>query len=166
MIIVKRSRPHFPQGYVQEPGELLEWNSVEDKLTKAVHYWLCTSYPDNKPHAVPKWAVMVEGKFYFDGSPETRHAKNITANPNVIIHLENGADVVIGEGKASAINNPPLDLREKVSVAYIQKYAALGYSPTPDMWENGVLYEICLSKVLAWTALMKDTTKFEFEESI
>ena len=64
--------------------------------------------------------------------------------------------------QASAINNPPLDLREKVAEAYTQKYANLGYSPSPEMWENGVLYEIRLSKALAWKAFMKDSTKFEF----
>jgi nitroimidazol reductase NimA-like FMN-containing flavoprotein (pyridoxamine 5'-phosphate oxidase superfamily) len=160
---IKRSRPHLPEGYIQDPGELLTWDFVEEKLTEAVHYWLCTVYPDGRPHVVPKWAVLVEGKIYFDGSPETRHAKNIAENPSLAIHLESGADAVIGEGKASAINNPPLDLREKVAKAYTKKYADLGYSPTPEMWEKGVLYEIRLAKALAWTAFMKNTTKFKFE---
>ena len=76
---------------------------------------------------------------------------------------KSGADAVIGEGETSIINNPPQDLREKVAEAYTQKYADLGYSPTPEMWENGVLFEIRLIKALAWTAFMKDTTKFEFD---
>ena len=70
---------------------------------------------------------------------------------------------MIGEGKASVIVNPPLDLREKVAKAYTQKYADLRYSSTPEMWENGVLYLIRLTKTLAWTAFMKDPTKFEFD---
>jgi len=159
---IKRSRPYLPDGYIQDPGDFLPWDFVEDKLTQAVHYWLCTIYPDGRPHVVPKWAVMIEGKIYFDGSPDTRHAKNIRANPSVAIHLESGADAVIGEGVTSIINNPPQDLRKKVAEAYTQKYADLGYSPTPEMWEDGVLFEIQLTKVLAWTAFMKDTSKFEF----
>jgi hypothetical protein len=157
------SRPKIPEDYIQDPGKLLSWSDVETRLGEAVHYWLCTVYPDGRPHVVPKWAVLVNGMFYFDGSPETRHAKNIALHPQVALHLESGAEAVICEGIATAILNPALNLREKAAEAYTQKYAEMGYSPTQEMWENGVLFEIRLKKVLAWTALMKNATKFEFD---
>ena len=156
----KATRPIFPPGYVDNPESLLPWSHVLERLTDAKNYWLCTTRPDGHPHAVPKWGVWVDGKVYFDGSPETRHARNIAQNPHVSLHLESGDDVVIVEGKCRELQKPSLDLGQKLADAYTKKYAAVGYSPTPDMWDEGGLFEITLEKVLAWTNFTKDPTKF------
>jgi len=47
------------------------------RLDEAKNYWLCSVPPDGRPHVIPKWAVWVDDKIYYDGSPQTRHAKNI-----------------------------------------------------------------------------------------
>jgi len=163
MNIPKVSRPHFPPGYVENPTSLLSWSQVEPRLAGAVHYWLGTVRPDGRPHAVPKWAVWVDGCIYFDGSPETRHARNIAANPFVSLHLEDGSNVVILEGTARALLRPATSLAVKVARAYTEKYAALGYSPSPDQWDRGGLFEITPRLVLAWTKFTDDPTRFEFE---
>ena len=159
----KITRPHFPKGYVENPKSLLTWSHLEQKLTDAVNYWLCTVHPDGRPHAIPKWAVLVDGKIYFDGSPETRHAKNIAENPQVTLHLESGSDVVIVEGEAVELQQPTCELGAKIARAYTKKYAELGYSPEPNQWDNGGLFKITLRKALAWTNFTEDPTKFVFE---
>ena len=43
------SRPTIPDGYIQDPGKLMSWSFVETKLSEAIHYWICTVYPDADP---------------------------------------------------------------------------------------------------------------------
>jgi nitroimidazol reductase NimA-like FMN-containing flavoprotein (pyridoxamine 5'-phosphate oxidase superfamily) len=112
---------------------------------------------------VPKWGVWINGKIYFDGSPETRHAKNIAENPNICLHLESGDDVVIVEGTCRAIPKPSPKLGAWIAQAYSAKYAALGYSPEPTQWDNGGLFEIEPRAMLAWTKFTDDPTKFVFD---
>ncbi len=154
------SRPTFPPGYVDHPSEHVAWDWVEQQLRDAVHYWLCSVRPDGRPHAIPKWAVYVDGRIYFDGSPQTRHARNLARNPEVVLHLESGERAVIVEGSGRAIDRPSADLALRVAEAYRRKYAALGYSPEPGQWDDGGLFEIAPRVILAWTKFSEDPTKF------
>jgi Pyridoxamine 5'-phosphate oxidase len=155
--------PRFPKGYVENPQSLLPWSHVQLKLVEARNYWLCTVRPNGYPHVIPKWGVWVDDKIYFDGSPETRHARNIAENPHVAVHLESGDEVVIVEGIAQALQKPAPALAVKVAHAYAVKYAALGYAPGPDQWDAGGLYQISPRMALAWTKFTDDPTKFIFE---
>ena len=157
------TRPRFPKGYVENPQALLPWSHVEQRLTEAKNYWLCTVRPNGHPHVVPKWGVWVDDRLYFDGSPDTRHARNIAENPSVALHLESGDEVVIIEGVSQALQKPAHELAVKVASAYAAKYAALGYTPAPDQWDNGGLFEITPRLALAWTKFTDDPTKFVFE---
>lgn len=159
----KVTRPHFPPGYIENPKGWVSWQEVLNKLTRAENYWLCTVRPDGRPHVIPKWAVMIEGKIYFDGSPKTRHARNIAMNPNVCLHLESGSDVVIVEGHAAAVDKVTPELGVEIARAYTEKYAKVGYSPTPDQWDGGGLYVITPRQVMAWTNFNENPTKFMFD---
>jgi nitroimidazol reductase NimA-like FMN-containing flavoprotein (pyridoxamine 5'-phosphate oxidase superfamily) len=159
----KITRPHFPKGYLEHPKAFLPWSHVEQRLSEAVHYWLCSVRPNGYPHAVPKWAVYVGGKIYFDGSPETRHARNIFENPHVVVHLESGEDVVIVEGIAKASGRPTPELAIELVKSYARKYAERGYIPEPHQWDEGGLFEIIPKTVMAWTQFTDDPTRFTFE---
>jgi nitroimidazol reductase NimA-like FMN-containing flavoprotein (pyridoxamine 5'-phosphate oxidase superfamily) len=161
----KFSRPHFPSGYLENPKGFVPWEYVEKRLTEALHYWLCSVRPDGRPHAVPKWAVFVDGKIYFDGSPETRHARNIAENPQVLCHLESGEDVIIVEGRAKASGKPSSELAHRIARAYADKYAERGYAPEPGQWDEGGLFEITPRIVIAWTQFTDDPTRFTLESS-
>jgi nitroimidazol reductase NimA-like FMN-containing flavoprotein (pyridoxamine 5'-phosphate oxidase superfamily) len=155
------TRPHFPKGYVDHPKSLLPWEEVEARLMDAVHYWLCSVRPSNRPHAVPLWAVWVNGRIYYDGSPETQHGKNIALNPFVTVHLESGEKVIIIEGTAKEVK-PSRELAHSIAKAYAAKYASRGYSPEPTSWDAGGLYEIKPHTVIAWNSFTDDPTKFIF----
>jgi hypothetical protein len=161
----KISRPQFPPGYLENPKSLLPWSHVVEKLSIAINYWFCTVSPNGRPHSVPKWAVIIDNLIYYDGSPETRHAKNIAKNPYISLHLEDGNDVVIVNGKVVELKHSSLDLREKIAKAYTEKYAELGYSPQPSYWEEGGLYMLSIETALAWTSFTEDPTKFVFVSS-
>lgn len=156
------TRPHFPDGYLEDPKRLLDWEQVEAELFSAIHYWLCSVTPQNQPHAVPKWGVWVNEHFYFDGSPETKHARNILQNAAVVVHLESGERPVIVNGHCHAIARPEPELATLVAAAYREKYTPLGYAPQPNQWENGGLFAVTPHTALAWTQFTEDPTKFTF----
>jgi hypothetical protein len=165
----KVTRPTFPKGYVDNPVSYLDWEWVVTQLTEAKHYWICSvrpptpEAPGGRPHVVPRWCVYVDGKIYYDGSPETRHAINIDSNPHVTVHLENGWQAVILEGTARAAEKPSQELGEKLSQAY-QKYKEYGYTPGPNSWDAGGLYVFTPRQCIAWSQFNEDPTKFIFEE--
>lgn len=157
------TRPDFPQGYVDKPVSFLTWDWVATRLTESKHYWLCTVRPDGRPHVVPRWCVFVDGKIYYDGSPETRHSRNIEQNPNVAVHLESGMEAIILEGTARPAEKPSAEFGQRLSEAY-RKYKELGYSPGPNSWDEGGLFVFTPRQCIAWSKFNEDPTKFVFEE--
>ena len=96
-------RPRLPDGYGQsrpeEPaGSRLPWRVVENWLVKSWHYWLTTTRPDGRPHAVPAWGIWRNGSPYFSTGPETVTAGNLILNPAALAHLPDGDQVSIIEG--------------------------------------------------------------------
>jgi len=160
----KVTRPILPKGYVDHPISEVTWEYVEERLTRSVNYWICSTRPNGHPHVIPRWGVVVEGKFYYDGSPETRHAKNILRNPNVTLHLESGSEAVILDGTSEPAGKPSAKLAKRLSQAYKVKYAKEGYSPEPDQWDQGGLYVFTPRQCLAWTKFFENPTKFVFEK--
>src|SRR4051794_41684788 len=102
------SRPDMPDSYgvpKDEAGMLpLQW--AEDRLAGALTYWVGTTRPDGRPHAVPVWGVWLDRQFFFEGGPDTRRGRNIAHNPAVVIHVELNDDIVIVEGAAQEIAAP------------------------------------------------------------
>lgn len=159
------TRPDFPPGYVERPTAQVAWEHVAGQLREARHYWLCSVRPDGRPHCVPRWCVYLDDLIYYDGSPETRHARNIAHNPHVSLHLESGEQAVILEGKAAPAGKPSTELAQRLSEAYKAKYATLGYAPEPDQWDEGGLYVFTPRQCIAWTSFTEDPTKFVFDEA-
>ena len=163
MTTPKVSRPQFPKGYVDHPKSYVDWNWVATQLTESKNYWLCSVRPDGRPHVIPRWAVYVDGKIYYDGSPETRHNQNLETNPNVSVHLESGDQVIILEGTTAPAGKPDPELANRLVDAYRKKYAPQGYSPEPNQWDEGGLYAFTPRQCIAWTSFTEDPTKFVFE---
>ena len=101
---------------------MLSWDRVDGRLAGARNYWVSTTRPDGRPHATPVWGLWVDSAFYFGVGPDTRKARNLSRNPNVVVHLESGDDVVIFEGKAEVVTDPDVDLVERLYAASVAKY--------------------------------------------
>lgn len=134
------TRPTFPPGYVDKPASFLDWDWVAAQLTESKHYWLCSVRPNGHPHVVPRWGAFLDNKFYYDGSPETRHAQNIEKNPYVTLNLENGEKAIILEGTSRPAGKPDPDFAKRLAQAIGDKYSALGYTPKPNQWDEGGLF--------------------------
>lgn len=161
-----RSRPAIPEGYglPTDREGLLAWATVEARLQPALHYWLASVRPDGTPHSVPRWGVWIDGRFWYDGAPTTRHTRNVEVNPAVTLTLESGTEVVIVEGRSEATRADADGFGARLSEAFV-KYADSGYSPGPDSWsaeDGGGLRVITPSRALAWFDFPKDCTRFTF----
>ncbi|MCQ3938915.1 MAG: pyridoxamine 5'-phosphate oxidase [Chloroflexi bacterium] len=156
------TRPKLPGGYADHPTSQVSWKYVEERLTASKQYWMCSVRPNGRPHVVPRWGVYLDGKIYYDGSPDTVHARNILKNPSVTVHLEDGWKAVILEGASAPAPKPSRALAQRLVKAY-RKYAEDGYNPDPHQWDGGGLYVFTPRKCLAWTVLFEDPTKFVFD---
>jgi hypothetical protein len=88
------------------PGDPLSWPEVAARLAAARNYWLCTTTPSGAPHAAPVWGAVVGGTLYLYSERHTIQARNLAANPRLVVHLESGEDVVIVGGTAEDAGSP------------------------------------------------------------
>lgn len=161
----RTDRPVMPAGYgLESANSYVDWADVEQRLVESANYWLSTTHPDGRPHAVPRWGVWVDTAFWYDGSPTTRHSRNLETNPFVVLHLESGTTVTIVEGTSTV--PPPVHgpLGERLSAEFARKYGP-EYTPPPDAWsgeDSGGMHVLRPSKVIAWTSFPSDLTRFTF----
>ena len=117
-------RPQMPPSYGLQPSgdgaSLIPWSWVSERMAASRNYWICTTRPDGRPHVAPVWGVWLDEALYFGSDRQSRKAKNIAANPTVVIHLESGDEVVIIEGDAKLENTP--DVLARLYEAYAAKY--------------------------------------------
>jgi len=166
----KISRPKLPKGYADNPASFVDWEWVAEQLTESKNYWLCSVRPPSsaaqggRPHVVPRWGVFIDNKFFYDGSPETRHAKNIMGNSQVSLHLESGDQAVMLEGVSQPAEKPTPEFAKQLAEAIGKKYGEDGYMPKPDQWDEGGLYVFTPRQCIAWTVFYENPTKFVFED--
>jgi Pyridoxamine 5'-phosphate oxidase len=164
---VRTSRPQMPEGYGVDTATIYEdWPTVEERLREATEYWLATTRADGRPHVIPRWGIWLDGRLWYDGSPQTLHARNLALNPACALHLESGSTVTIVEGSSLASSPVAGELGERVSAEYRRKYEARGYAPGPDSWSDeiaGGMRILTPVKALAWSKFPDDLTRFDFE---
>ncbi|MET7616166.1 pyridoxamine 5'-phosphate oxidase family protein [Streptomyces sp. NPDC005408] len=109
------------------------WSAVADRLRDPRSYWLHTTGAGGAPHVAPVWGVELDGVLYFYSERRTRKARNIAADPRVVVNLENAEDVVIVHGRADDLGAPAE--HSEVLAAFEDKYSAPGdaqYLPSND----------------------------------
>lgn len=155
----------MPDGYgiPTTTDGLLPWAAVEERLRASKHYWLATVRPDGTPHSVPRWGVWVDGRFWYDGAPTTRHVRNLEHNPACTLTLESGTEVVIVEGRSAAARADAGGLGARLAEAFGKYHPE--YAPGADSWAGeagGGLRVITPHRALAWFAFPADCTRFTF----
>ena len=118
---------------------MLTWPEVAGALAPSRNYWLGTTSRDGSPHAAPVWGAVVDEVLYFFTERGSVKARNLAADPRLVLHLESGDDVVIVRGTAEQLGRPG-DLPAIVA-AFAGKYTEpddLQYIPA----ETDVLNEI------------------------
>lgn len=167
---ISRDRPLLPEGYIPpeveaDGGRFIDWATVDARLADERHYWLATTRPDGRPHVVPRWGAWLAGQLFYDGSPDTVHARNLTANAGCALHIGTGADAIIVEGNSAP--SAPLSAADGAPIAaeIARKYGEQGYRPEPDAWSGpdaGGLAVFTPVKAMCWFEFPTDLTRFRF----
>jgi pyridoxamine 5'-phosphate oxidase-like protein len=127
----ERSRPNFEDYGITHAAEgMLPWSFASERLERSHNYWICTTRPDGRPHAMPVWGVWVEGALYFSTAPSSVKARNLGRNPALVVHLESGDECVILEGVAEQVLDPDPALFERIADGYAAKVRGLPPGPS------------------------------------
>lgn len=162
-----RERPEGPPpsyGVPVEGGTFIDWSTVIERLTIAEAYWLGTVTPDGRPHVVPIWGTLFDGELFIEtGAAKTMKNRNLRANPNVVVHLDGINDVVIVRGSIE-LTRPDDGFRRRLADAMYAKYhpGYPEYEPEPELWDDGHVFRVAATSVLAWTT-MPTATRWRFD---
>lgn len=147
------SRPEVPgYGIPENPDTLLPWSHVTERLASAKNYWIGTVGADGRPHAMPVWGGWAGDTLLFGAGPRT--ARNLAENPNVVVHLESGDDVVVLEGAATEATITDPELAARLRESYKARY-----DWEPDEVSGWVLQP---RVAYAWSRFPEDATRFRF----
>jgi hypothetical protein len=137
----KSDRPRLPPGYLSAKGRagMVAWQRAEELLERAQGFWLATTNADGRPHLVQQWGAWVDAQLYFEGSPDTRWARNLARDPRCAVSVEHGSEVVILEGTVERGHRPPRPVAEAIAKTYGRKYGRVyGYRPKPEQYDEGL----------------------------
>ena len=134
-----------PEFGLKPRKKYLPWSHATNRLEHSRNYWIVTVGRNARPHTMPVWGFWFNGAIYFGTSRDSRKWRNLQANPNVVVHLESGDDVVVVEGTAHEVTDKkvieglrplsekkygmwmPLDPEKHVAIA-VQPHAAFAWS--------------------------------------
>ena len=128
----------------------MTWAEVAQRLGAARTYWLGSTTPAGAPHAAPDWGVVTGETLYLYSERSTVKARNLAADPRVVVHLESGEDVLIVRGTAEDVGAPAAV--PAVVAALTAKYARpqdQQYLPAADP-DFDVVYAIRPQSAMAW----------------
>jgi hypothetical protein len=150
----------LPSSY-GSPKKKLEWASVRKELEDAPTYWVSTVRPDGRPHVVPRDGIWFDDTWYYGGAPETVHNRNIEKNASAVMHIGDGIKAIIVEGEVVTAS-PTLEIAQHISDVNNVKYKHYGVNTTAETYTGGGYLALKARRVLAWTFLPEDATRFVF----
>ncbi len=160
MIQPKASHPHWPDAAQDTPKDssaLKPWSWALERLEKSHNYWISTTRPGGRPHLMLVWGIWWQDAFWFSTGPRTRKAKNIAADPHVVIGTEKADEAVILEGTAEEIKDR--SMWKQLAQIYNGKY---GGDVGPLLESSGG----CIFRVRGQMAFGQDEHAENFTDSV
>lgn len=155
-------RPGIPASYgAGRATAFVDWSHVEERLATDRVYWLAAVGSDGRPRVRPIDGLYLDLVIYVGGSGETRWVHDVEANPAVCLHLDGVDDVVLIEGNAEVLTRMDGPLAERLAAASNAKLPE--YGMTADFYRRNGAIAIRLRKVIAWTDITRDPTRFRFD---
>lgn len=156
-------RPSMPAEYGISSGShgLLSWDYVRQQMVKSRNYWISSTRPDGRPHAMPVWGVWLDDTLYFGTSRTSRKALNLIANPSVSAHTESGDDVVILEGIVVEVTDRPL--LDRITREIARKYPGMPAEAEPN--PDNVTFAVQANVIFAFQErdFPKSATRWRFK---
>lgn len=97
----------------------LPWEWAQERLVRSRNYWVATVDPRGRPHAMPVWGVWRadDDTFSFSCAADSLKARNLAANPHVVVASDDTVEVVSVEGVAE-----PRPGSRDIGLLYASKY--------------------------------------------
>ena len=114
---------------------LLPWTAAATRLARSHNYWLITTRPDGRPHAMPVWGLWLGDRFYFSSGRRSRKTRNLAANPRCVVCTERADQAVIVEGRAAPVTDAAV--LAALARPYQRKYRPWALDPA-----LGPVYEV------------------------
>jgi hypothetical protein len=128
----------------------MTWAEVAGRLAGARSYWVGTTTGSGAPHAAPVWGAVAAETLYLYTERSTVKARNLAADPRVVIHLESAEDVLIVHGAVEDLGHP-------AAVPAVVAALAAKYTSPPDRQylpdhdpDFDVVYAVRPRSALAW----------------
>lgn len=118
---------------VDQPGWVaLPWSWAAERLVPNRSYWLVTVSGTGRPHALPVWGVWdeAEHRFAFSCPPGSRKARNLAADPRVVVTADDTVECVSVEGRAVEVSD------EERLATWIERYLAKYQPLAPELDER------------------------------
>jgi len=158
---VRIDRPEIPAEYgTSKATEHVDWARVEERLGSDRVFWIATVGSGGRPRVRPIDALYLDGVIYVGGSPKTRWVREVRENRHVSVHLDGMGEVIIVEGDAEVLAGLVDELAERLAAASNAKFPE--YRMTPEFYKSNGAIAIRPRKVIAWTDIAKDPTRFSF----
>ena len=142
---------------------MIGWPAVKHFLIAAPYVWLSTTSTDGRPHLVQSWSVWVDDVLYFEGSDETRWAKNLARDARLAFGFQFGDKAAYGQAIAEIVRGPDRKLATKVARAYGAKYGrTFKYRPKPEQYEKGHVFRARPEKLIAFDVKKFNTSAARF----
>jgi len=158
-----QGRPYMSADYGVEQSKtdsakMLSWQWLCEQMERSHNYWISTTQPDGKPHAMPVWGIWLDEIFYFSTGRQSRKGRNLAANPEVVVHTESGDEVAIFEGTVEEFSDPTLFAR--FAQVYATKYA--GFKPEAE--PGNAYYKLNPRVAFAWLEkdFVNSATRWQF----
>jgi len=131
----------------------MEWTTAEkDFVSSSRVARLATVNSEGIPHNVPVCPLLDGDKIYFGTEAQAKKVRNIKANRNVAIVLDDYTETwsnlrgIMVQGKARVVNTEEFQrVRQKIYSKYLQYE-----SEAPLTEEDSVIVEITLQKKFNW----------------
>jgi PPOX class probable F420-dependent enzyme len=114
----------MPEYGVDTPDwQPLPWDWAAERLLVNHNYWVITVSGSGRPHALPVWGVWDddEHRFSFSCSASSRKARNVAANPAVVVTGSDTVECISVEGRATTLSRDD-ERRERWIERYVEKY--------------------------------------------
>ena len=137
-------QPRMADYGVGGPGwEGLPWSWAADRLVPNRNYWVVTVSRSGRPHSLPVWGVWHDNdqRFMFSCGPSSRKARDLAANPQVVVTVDDTVECVSIEGSARVLD--PADPAVAVWVdRYIAKYRPVSPELSADFLRANLVVEV------------------------
>ncbi len=127
----------------------LPWSWAAEKLGAGRNYWIVTATGEGRPHVMPTWGVWDDGeqRFAFSCGPRSRKARNVAANPQIAVAVDDTVECLSVEGRAERVVD---DARVATWIErYLAKYQALAAGLSADFLRQNLMIEVVPERAFA-----------------